>query len=174
MLTGKRKRFVDEYLIDLNAAKACRRAGFASADSANQAYKLMRDPEIIEAVQVANEQRAARVRASGDRVIAELVGMAHSNVLQGLNVDEATGDIEVDIRNMTPDQAAAVASIETETRTEMVNGKPVVTKTVKLKYHPKSGPLVRLADLLNIGGKGGVEPEDIADDPDPPVAPEAS
>ena len=171
-LTGRRKRFVEEYLVDLFGSKAARRAGFAPEFAARQAYKLMQDPEIVEAIQVANEERAARTRASADRVVHELVGLAHSNVLAALDVNEDTGEVAIDLRNLTPDQAAAIASIETETRTETVDGKPVVIKTVKLKFHPKTAALARLAEHLGVGTKDWSSAGDIADDQDPPVAPE--
>lgn len=171
-LTGRKKRFAEEYLIDLFAAKAARRAGYAPEFTVRQAYKLMQDPEIVEAIQVMNEERAARTRASADRVIHELVGLAHSNVLAALDVDADTGEVAIDLRNLTPDQAAAIASVETETRTETVDGRAVVVRTVKLKFHPKTAALARLAEHLGVGTKDGPSAGDIADDQGPPVAPE--
>lgn len=126
MLTGRRKRFVEEYLVDLFGTKAVRRAGFKPEYAAQQVYKLLRDPEIQEAIQKANEERAARTRASADRVIHELVGLAHSNVLAALDVNEDTGEVAIDLRNLTVDQAVAIASVETETRTEVIEGRTVV------------------------------------------------
>ena len=49
-LTEKQKKFVEEYLIDLNATQAAIRAGY-SVDTASQiGYENLRKPEIVEAI----------------------------------------------------------------------------------------------------------------------------
>ncbi|PAE74486.1 terminase small subunit [Bacillus velezensis] len=48
-LTPKRKRFVDEYLIDLNATQAYIRAGYkvkSESVAAVESHKLLRNPKI--------------------------------------------------------------------------------------------------------------------------------
>lgn len=58
-LTPKQQRFVEEYLIDLNATKAYIRAGYTvkSEDvAAATAYKLLRDAKVQEAIQEARNK----------------------------------------------------------------------------------------------------------------------
>ena len=46
-LTAKQQRFVDEYLIDLNATQAAIRAGYSEKTAMQQGAKLSKNPEII-------------------------------------------------------------------------------------------------------------------------------
>ena len=68
-LTPKRAAFVREYLIDLNASAAARRAGY-SARTANRAgHELLSNPDIAAAVQEAQEERAESTGLSAQMVI---------------------------------------------------------------------------------------------------------
>lgn len=60
-VTPKQRRFVHEYLFDLNGTQAAIRAGYSAKTAASQAYDLLRKPEI--AALVAYEQRAQLERA---------------------------------------------------------------------------------------------------------------
>lgn len=68
-LTPKQRRFVDEYLIDLNASAAALRAGYRHADSGRQ---LITKPHIQEAIAAAQAERAGRTELSQDWVIRRL------------------------------------------------------------------------------------------------------
>lgn len=46
MLKPKQRKFVDEYLIDLNAKRAAIRAGYATKAAAETGYKLINHPEV--------------------------------------------------------------------------------------------------------------------------------
>jgi phage terminase small subunit len=60
-LTPKQQRFVDEYLIDLNATAAYKRAGYRSAGNAAEvnASHLLRNHKVSQAVKVALDKRSA-------------------------------------------------------------------------------------------------------------------
>ena len=57
-LTPKQERFVDEYMIDMNAAKASVRAGYASKRSDSWGYQLLGNPKISEAIRERREKQA--------------------------------------------------------------------------------------------------------------------
>jgi phage terminase small subunit len=78
-LTPRQERFVDEYLIDLNATQAAIRAGYSAKTAEAQASRLLRNVKVAEAVQ----------RAKG--ALAERVQIKAANVLQ-LIWDTATAD----------------------------------------------------------------------------------
>lgn len=74
-LVPKQQRFVDEYLIDLNATAAYKRAGYkAQGNSAEaSASVLLRNPKVQEAVQAAIRKRQERVELSQDYVIRTIL-----------------------------------------------------------------------------------------------------
>jgi phage terminase small subunit len=72
-LTPKQKRFVSEYLLDLNATKAAVRAGYSEKTAEQQGYRLLRNVQVAEAVQKAVEERAERKSLSADYVIDGIV-----------------------------------------------------------------------------------------------------
>jgi phage terminase small subunit len=60
MLTAKQQRFVDEYLIDLNATAAYKRAGYKGQGNSAEvtASQLLRNPKIAQAVKEAMDKRS--------------------------------------------------------------------------------------------------------------------
>ncbi|ANY83325.1 hypothetical protein BB934_34035 (plasmid) [Microvirga ossetica] len=49
-LTDKQKRFVEDYLVDLNATQAAIRAGYSAKTAEQQAYKLLQKTSVSEAI----------------------------------------------------------------------------------------------------------------------------
>ncbi|WKT00519.1 terminase small subunit [Gallibacterium salpingitidis] len=71
-LTPKQKRFVEEYLIDLNATQAAIRSGY-SADTARQiGTENLSKPVIQEAIQKAQDQRSDRTKITQDEILRDL------------------------------------------------------------------------------------------------------
>ena len=56
-LTPKQQRFVDEYLIDLNATQAYIRAGFSAELANTNAVKLLQNTTIAKAIAEAQAKR---------------------------------------------------------------------------------------------------------------------
>lgn len=83
-MTPKQQRFVEEYLIDLNATQAAIRAGYSVRTAKVQGCQNLTKLNIQQAIQVAQEKRAARTEVTADYVIkglkaeAELVGEGSS------------------------------------------------------------------------------------------------
>ncbi|MGG6860027.1 UNVERIFIED_CONTAM: terminase small subunit, partial [Pseudomonas aeruginosa] len=59
-LNKKRRLFVEEYLVDLNATQAAIRAGYAPKRAAEMGYELLRIPEVAEAIAQAMAERSKR------------------------------------------------------------------------------------------------------------------
>ena len=49
-LTDKQKKFVEEYLIDLNATQACIRAGYSPKYADREGHKLVENSRVSEAI----------------------------------------------------------------------------------------------------------------------------
>lgn len=75
-MTPKQQRFVEEYLIDLNATQAAIRAGY-SADTAHAiGYENLSKPEVADAVAERRATLAAHAEVTQERIVAEFARMA--------------------------------------------------------------------------------------------------
>ena len=68
-LTAKQQRFVEEYLIDLNATQAAKRAGYKNAEIGRQ---LITKNNVSGAIQEALKKRSSRTEITQDQVLEEL------------------------------------------------------------------------------------------------------
>jgi phage terminase small subunit len=109
-LTPRQARFVEEFLTDLNASAAYRRAGYSATGHAAEvaAARLMRNVEVAEAITKAMAERAARTEVSADRVLCELAKIAFFDVRKALNNDGSFKSIS----ELDDDTAAALASFD--------------------------------------------------------------
>ena len=80
ILTPKQKRFIDEYLIDLNATKAAIRAGYSKQTACFIGYENLTKPQIKDAIREAQGYLSRRTEVTQERVIAELAAIAFSNI----------------------------------------------------------------------------------------------
>jgi phage terminase small subunit len=68
----RRKRFVQEYVKDLNATKAAERAGYSAKTAKQQGSKLLTKVDVSEAIEKALEKQAERAQLSADQVIQKI------------------------------------------------------------------------------------------------------
>jgi phage terminase small subunit len=104
-ITPKQQRFADEYLIDLNATAAYKRAGYAGKGNTAEvcASQLLSNPKVAQYVQEAIKARAARTEITQDRVLKELARIAFFDIRKLYGVDGSLKPMhELD------DEAAAV------------------------------------------------------------------
>jgi len=71
-MTPRQQRFVDEYLVDLNATQAAIRAGYSARTAEQQGPRLLGNVEIAKAVQAAQQVRSDRVQITQDDVLRGL------------------------------------------------------------------------------------------------------
>ncbi len=80
-LRPKQQRFVQEYLVDLNASAAARRAGYAPNRADAIGWENLRKPEIAEAIGAARGALAQRTQRSVDDVMAD-IGRVRADAMQ--------------------------------------------------------------------------------------------
>lgn len=107
-LTPKQSRFVQEYLIDLNATQAAIRAGYSKKTAHAIGSENLSKPLIIEELQVERLRLAKVTKVTPERVIAELAKIGFSDV-RSILTDE--GGIQ-DVSDWSDDAAGAIASFE--------------------------------------------------------------
>lgn len=88
-MTPKQEAFVREYLIDLNATAAYRRAGYVAKGNAAEvgAHQLLRNPKVAAAVAAAQEQRAERTKVDADWVLRRLHDEAEADLADLYDTD---------------------------------------------------------------------------------------
>lgn len=110
-LTPKQQQFVAEYLIDLNATEAYKRAGYKAKNSnvaGVEAHKLLKNPKIADAVTAGMKAREERTHITADRVLQELARIAFFDPRKLL---DASGNPR-SLADLDDDTAAAVAGLD--------------------------------------------------------------
>lgn len=149
-MTDKQQRFVEEYLVDLNATQAAIRAGY-SADTAKEiGYENLTKPHIQSAVAVAQKKRSERTQVTADMVVKELARIGFSDIRSVLTPDGSL----LDPQDWDANTAASIASIEVVTNTgdhgKDANGRKIVEHTHKIKVWDKNAALEKLAKHLGM------------------------
>lgn len=81
-LTQKQKRFVEEYLCDLNATQAAIRAGYSEKTARQIAKENLTKPYIQEAVAKAIQERSERTKVTADEVVEQLAKIAFADITE--------------------------------------------------------------------------------------------
>ena len=71
--TPKQQRFVEEYLVDLNATQAAIRAGYSAKTAAEIGKENLIKPYIQAAIQAAQAKRSERVQCTQDSVLEGII-----------------------------------------------------------------------------------------------------
>lgn len=109
-LTYKQRRFIEEYLLDLNATAAAIRARYSPRTARQIGQENLTKPDIQDAIDKAMAKRSIRTGINSDRVMLELARLAFVNPLDVINLKDATvyGDAD-------RDDVAAIASVKVKT-----------------------------------------------------------
>ncbi len=79
-MTAKQERFVEGYLVDLNATKAAIRAGYSEKTARAMGHENLTKPDIEEAIADALKARRQRTEVTQDRVLEELAVLAFAPI----------------------------------------------------------------------------------------------
>lgn len=115
-LTQRQERFVQEYLVDLNATAAAIRAGYREKTAAQQGHNLLQKPEIQLEIRRAKAEREERTRVTSDMVVQELAKIAFASGADYAKVvgsgDGASTVVITPTDTLSGNQRAAIACIE--------------------------------------------------------------
>jgi phage terminase small subunit len=156
-LTARQQRFVDEYLVDLNATRAAMRAGYGEGGASSAGSRLLATPEVAAAVTDAKAERSARTMITADRVVTELARIAFSDIRKVVSwrgPDEADATAEEGARTA----AKAVATVEVAASDALDDDAAAAIAeisrgrdgTLKVKLHDKRAALVQLGHHLGV------------------------
>jgi phage terminase small subunit len=149
-LTAKQQRFIEEYLLDLNAAQAAIRAGYSPRIARQQGSANLKKPHIAAAVETAMLERGERTRVSADKVVTELAKLGFSDWRE-LGVWGADSMTLTASSEITDEAAACVKDVHMtrEVRHDR-NGDLIETVHIKLQLHDKKGALELLGRHLGL------------------------
>jgi phage terminase small subunit len=142
-LSPKHRRFVDEYLVDLNGTQAAVRAGYKKKSARIQASKLLTNPNIAAAVKELRDQLAGKVELTAERTLQEISRIAFFNPKELFDAD----GVPLPIDQLSPGAAAAIAGLEVnEIYAGQGEDRKVVGVTKKYRLHNKN-------EALNMAGR---------------------
>ena len=158
-LSPRHARFVEEYLVDLNATQAVIRAGFSQTGASVTGVRLLSNPRIAAAIAAAIAERSRRTQVTQDRVVEELARLAFADVRDAATwTDEAMYLRPSD--DLDPVTSAAIKEVKvvrTITRIKRKGGDEDEVERVeqRVMMHDKKGALDSLARHLGMFPQGG-------------------
>lgn len=108
-LNPRQLRFVDEYMVDMNATQAAIRSGYSKRSASEQGYDLLRHPQIALAIEAKRKELAHKAGVTVERVLSELSRIAFSDVRRLYHED---GRIKAP-HEWDDDMARALSGVET-------------------------------------------------------------
>lgn len=146
-LTDKQARFVEEYMVDLNATQAAIRSGYSARTAADIGRQLLRKTPVAVAIAERQTALSERTGVTAERVIAELAKIAFCDIRKAVrwgsvpSGEGSGGAYPVELvpsESIDDDTAAAVSEVS-------------LTQTgVKIKMHDKRAALVDLGKHLGM------------------------
>lgn len=142
-LSDKQRRFVEEYLVDLNATQAAIRAGYSEKTAGKIGSENLQKLDIQNAITEAQNARSRRTQITQDRVLQEFAKIGFSDIrslfTEGGNL-RSLGDLDADA-------AAALSSVEVVTKNL---GDGEVEYVHKIKMWDKVGSLTQMGRHLGM------------------------
>ena len=137
-LTTKQTRFVEEYVVDFNAAGAARRAGYSQKTATEIGAENLRKPHIARALQAKQTRLTARTEITAEKVLREYARLGFADIRDVLEL--RGGQVFVkDSTEWTEDQAAAISEIA-----QLKDG------SIRVKQHSKTHALDALGRYLGL------------------------
>ena len=145
-LTNKQSRFVEEYLIDMNATRAAIRAGYSAKTAHVIGHENLSKPDVIGALNIKRAKLSERLEITQERILQEYARIGFSDLRKTIKPD----GVMMLPQEIDDDTAAAISSLE------------ITDGQVKIKVWDKPKALDAMAKHLGMfeGKKGVDDPEE--------------
>lgn len=157
-LTNKQQRFVEEYMIDLNATQAAIRAGYSVKTAQRIGSENLLKLVIQSKIQELRTKQQARTQISADWVLKEIHRIASFDVRK---MYDEYGKL-IPVHMLDDDTAAAISGLDV---VQSVDGEGGSETVKKYKISDKNTALEKLAKHFDLYGERGtntVSPKDMA------------
>lgn len=149
-LTPKQKRFVDEYLIDLNATQAAIRAGYSKKTAKDIGGENLSKPAIATEIQKQLAKHQSKLEITQERILQELASIAFANGADFAKVVQnglLPSVIMTPTEELPPEKLPAIAGIKAN------------QYGVEVKLHDKVKALELLGKYLGTFESGAAQPQ---------------
>lgn len=148
-LNAKQQRFVEEYLIDLNATQAAIRCGYSERTAYSQGQRLLKDVEIGAAVEKAIAARSERTRVDAEWLLTRLADEAQADVA---DLYDANGHLKPVTEWPLIWRQGLVAGVETvrEKSGENERGEPEYSTIHKVKLSDRTRRLELIGKHVDV------------------------
>ena len=152
-LTNKQQRFVEEYLVDLNATQAAIRAGYSQRSAQQMGAENLSKPVIQQALRSELDLRSKRTAITADAVLTEFGRIAFADIRDV--VEFGGGTVTIKSSSELPKEVAAALAEISQTKDGL-----------RVKLHSKIAALDALArhlglfnDKVHLAGLLSVKPD---------------
>jgi len=161
-LSAKQARFVEEYLLDLNATQAAIRAGYSEKTAYSQGQRMLSKVEISAAISEAKQKRSDRTEITQDRVLQELAKIGFSDLRRTMT----QGGSLLSPQDWDDETAGAISSVEVVARPSGEtdeNGNREIEHVHKIRAWDKLSALEKLGKHLGMFDGNESPGSDVAD-----------
>ena len=142
-LSAKQRRFIEEYLVDMNGTQAAIRAGYSPRSARVAASRLLMKDNIANALAERRAKISSKLEVTAKRVIAELAALGFANIADFYRENE-DGTLAVDTDALLdPARAAAITQVDVQTAADGA-------QSIKIKLADKKAALVELGKHLGL------------------------
>ncbi len=141
-LTPKQKKFVREYLKDLNASQAAIRAGYSPKTARFQASTLLTKPNIQDFIAAEQQKLADDLEVTPERIVAEYAKLAFRDFGE-LGIWDKKGRLTVKASDTLPQKV--LAAIKKVTRRKNKDGDFLI-----LEFYDKKAALDSISKILGL------------------------
>jgi len=148
-LNARQRRFVEEYLLDLNATQAAIRSGYSKKTAYCMGHENLKKPEIAAAIQAEIDAQSKRTQVTRDMVIREMSRLAFSNIRKFAKWND-DGVKLTDSEELNEDETACVSEVSQSKFSGGSEDRPWERTEVKFKLHSKDRALDMLGKHFGI------------------------
>lgn len=145
--------FIFEYLVDLNATGAAKRAGYSRKSARFQGARLLTNANILREISAIQQRRFQRLGVTPEWVLSEIAFIAFANMLDYIRI-EPDGSPSVDLSRLSRENASALSEISTdeviERRPAGRRGSSVRIRRTTLRLRQKLAALEDLARHMRL------------------------
>lgn len=142
-LTAKQERFVNEYLVDLNATAAAKRAGYSEKTAEQVGYQLLQKTSVSAAIQERRAKLRGKLEITQEAVLQELAAIAFANGTDFVTVTGAGLLCVKPTNEVAKEKLPAIAGIKYN------------QLGIEIKLHDKVRALELLGKHLGVFATGG-------------------
>lgn len=157
-LNPRQERFVQEYLVDLNATQAAIRAGYSEATAESQGPRLLGNAKIQSAIYDGRLAQQERTQVTADKIVHELALVAFGTLDDVAPWDE-DGPHLIPSKDLARDQRAMIASIKAKRerpwRGQGEDAEPWQVEHIEVKREDKMKALELLGKRFGLWDSGG-------------------